>query len=237
MLRENSYADAVTACHVVIDHNGGSLRAYYAAPRDADAQTPSVVLAMHLTGVDAQQRDTARRFAVEGFATVVPDLYGRFSAPDGDVEGDHRAFLPFAKRLTFETVDPDLRAAAAWIHAKHSRARPAIAGFCMGGAMAVRRAHGYADVFSGAAIWYGRVNDVDPATVDIPLVASFGSADHGIPLESVRAFASGLTVPNDVKIYDGAAHAFCDQRGDAYDEAAAEDSWRRSIAFLRSHLA
>jgi carboxymethylenebutenolidase len=236
MLREDSYVADVVAAHVVIDRDGEPLPAYYAAPRSATADTPSIVMAMHLTGVDAQQRDTARRFAAEGFATVVPDLYARFGAPDGDVEADYRAFLPFTKMLAFETVDPDIRAAMDWLRAKHPRTRTAIVGFCMGGVMAVRRAHGYADVFAAAAIWYGRVSDVDPATIDIPLVASFGSADHGIPLESVRAFATGLTVPNDVKTYEGAAHAFCDQRGDAYDEAAAEDSWRRSIAFLRAHV-
>jgi carboxymethylenebutenolidase len=221
--------------YVDIDRDGEQLPAYYAAPRNADAETPSIVMAMHLTGVDAQQRDTARRFAAEGFATIVPDLYARFGAPDGDVETDYRAFLPFAKLLAFETVDPDIRAATAWLRAKHPRTRIAIAGFCMGGAMAVRRAHGYANVFFAAAMWYGRVSDVDPATIDIPIVASFGSADHGIPIESVNAFATGLTVANDVKVYDGAQHAFCDQRGDAYDEGAAEDSWRRTIAFLRSH--
>jgi carboxymethylenebutenolidase len=111
-----------------------------------------------------------------------------------------------------------------------------LGGFCMGGVMAVRRPHGYSDVVSAAAIWYGRESDVEPATIDIPLVASFGSADGGTPYETVRAFSARLPVPNDVKIYDGAAHAFCDQRGEAYDPAAAEDSWRRSIAFLRGHV-
>jgi carboxymethylenebutenolidase len=235
MLREDSYADAVTAAYVTIDCGGEPLPAYYAAPRNAGAETPSLVMAMHLTGVDAQQRDTARRFAAEGFATVVPDLYARFGAPDGDVEDDYRAFLPFTKLLTFETVDRDIRAATAWIRSKHPRISTVIAGFCMGGVMAVRRTHGYADIFSAGAVWYGRVSDVDPATIDIPIVASFGSADQGIPLESVHAFAAGLTVANDVKVYDGAQHAFCDQRGDAYDGTAAEDSWRRSITFLRSH--
>jgi len=237
MLREDSYAGAVAAAHVVIHSGGEPLPAYYAAPRNAGPETPSLVMAMHLTGIDAQQRDTARRFAADGFATVVPDLYARFGAPDGDVEGDYRAFLPFTKLLAFETVEPDIRAATMWIRSKHPRTRTAIAGFCMGGVMAVRRAHGYADVFSAAAVWYGRVSDVDAATIDIPIVASFGSADRGIPLESVHAFAAGLTVPNDVKVYDGAQHAFCDQRGDAYDGAAAQDSWRRSITFLRSHVA
>jgi carboxymethylenebutenolidase len=237
MIREDSYEGDITTSHVVIDRDGDLLPAYCAEPSNPDADTPSIVMAMHLTGVDAQQRHTARRFASEGFATVVPDLYARFDAPDGDVENDYRAFLPFTKLLTFETVDPDIRAAVKWLRSKYPRTHIAIVGSCMGGMMAVRRAHGYADVFSAAAIWYGRVSDVDPTTIDIRLVASFGSADHGIPLESVYAFAAGLTVPNDIEIYDGAAHAFCDQRGDAYEKNAAEDSWRRSVAFLRSHLA
>jgi carboxymethylenebutenolidase len=237
MIREDSYSDDVVAEHVVINCNGEMLPAYYAAPKHADHDTPSIVMAMHLTGVDAQQRETARRFATEGFATIVPDLYARFGAPDGDVERDYRSFLPFAKRLSFETVEPDLRAATEWLRSTHPRTSTAIAGFCMGGVMAVRRAHGYAEVFSAAAVWYGQLADVDPKAIDIPLVASFGSVDRGIPVETVGAFHAGLTVPNDVKIYDGAAHAFCDQRGEAYDPAAAEDSWRRSIAFLRKHVA
>jgi carboxymethylenebutenolidase len=223
--------------HVLINRDGESLPAYYAAPRDANHETPSIVMAMHLTGVDAQQRETARRFAAEGFATILPDLYARFGAPDGDVERDYRSFLPFAKRLSFETVEPDIRAATEWLRSTHPRTRTAIAGFCMGGVMTVRRAHGYAEVFSAAAFWYGHLSDVEPKAIDIPLVASFGSADGSIPVEMVRAFQAGLTVPNDVKIYDGAAHAFCDQRGEAYDAGAAEDSWQRSIAFLRTHVA
>src|ERR1700733_11228523 len=128
MLREDSYADVVVAEHLVIDRDGEPLPAYYAAPRLANAETPSIVLAMHLTGVDAQQRDTARRFAAEGFATIVPDLYARFDAPDGDVEADYRAFLPFTKLLAFETVDPDIRAATNYLRSKHPRTRTAIAG-------------------------------------------------------------------------------------------------------------
>jgi carboxymethylenebutenolidase len=236
MLAEDSYADDVVAKHITIDREDIRLPAYYAAPKHANDDTPSVVMAMHLTGVDAQQRDTARRFAAEGFATIVPDLYARFDAPDGDVERDYRAFLPFTKLLAFETVDPDIRIATAWLKAQHPRTRTAIVGFCMGGVMALRRAHGYRDIYAAAAVWYGRVSDVDAASVDIPVVASFGSADHGIPLETVRAFDGALGVAHDIHVYEGAAHAFCDQRGDAYDEVAAADSWRRSIAFLRAHL-
>lgn len=104
----------------------------------------------------------------------------------------------------------------------------------MGGIMALRRSHGYDDLFSSAAIWYGALGGIDPAQIDIPVVASFGAKDASIPVESVERFAAGLRVRSDVKIYEGAGHAFCDTTRDSYDRVAAEDSWRRTISFLRS---
>jgi dienelactone hydrolase len=132
MIRENSYTDEVVAKQMVIERDGGPLPAYCATPRNATAETRSIVMAMHITGIDSQQRDTARRFASEGFTTVIPDLYAGSGAPDGDIESDYRAFLAFAKQLTFETVDPAILATSDWLRANHPRTGTAIVGFCMG---------------------------------------------------------------------------------------------------------
>ena len=43
-------------------------------------------------------------------------------------------------------------------------------------------------------------------------------------------------IPHDVKIYPGARHSFFNDRGRAYDPAAAEDSWRRTLAFFAEHI-
>lgn len=226
----------IVAQFVEIDRDGEPMRAYYAAPRHLQSETPCVVLAMHLFGIDANQRETARRFASCGFAAVVPDLYARFDAPDGDGSSDHHAFLPFARGLSAETVDPDIAAAACWLRARVPGTKMAIAGFCMGGVVAMRRSVGYAGTFDAVAAWYGLSPDVDPANVDIPIVASYGADDAGIPVARVEAFRSGLRVRNDVKIYPRAGHAFCDSTRAAYEPVAAEDSWQRTLAFLRINL-
>lgn len=145
--------------------------------------------------------------------------------------------VAFAQRLEFATVDPDIRAAAAWIRTQFPKTKSAIVGFCMGGTMALRRTYGYTDIFSAAAVWYGALADTDPNAVDIPIVASYGAQDHGIPVESVQRFAGQLRVPHDFKVYEEAGHAFFDNQRAAYRKEAAEDSWRRSIAFLREHTA
>lgn len=209
---------------------------YTAFPKNAGPATPSVVLAMHIWGVDENMRACARRFADAGFATVVPDIYEGMGAPNGDGETDHKRFLPFAQKLTFEVVDPAIRAGAQLLRERFPQTRTAIAGFCMGGVMALRRSYGYSDIFSAAAVWYGGLNAVDGSNVDIPIVASFGADDTGIPLEAVQTFEQALHVPHDVKVYPGAGHAFCDETRSSYEPRACEDSWTRALAFLRKHL-
>src|SRR5580704_17375534 len=103
----------ITARYVDLERDGASMRAYAAWPLAARQDAPSIVLAMHLSGVDAELRDVARRFATVGFATVIPDLYARFGAPDGDAVDDIRQFLPIATRLSKTTVEPDILTAAA----------------------------------------------------------------------------------------------------------------------------
>src|SRR5437660_1011738 len=96
-----------------IEREGGVMSAYYAAPRSHQADTPAIVMAMHLWGVNSEQRNTARRFAKCGFAIVVPDLYARFDAPNGDETKDPAQFVPLARSLKPETVEPDIAAATA----------------------------------------------------------------------------------------------------------------------------
>lgn len=209
---------------------------YTALPENAGPATPSIVLAMHVWGVDENMRVCARHFAEAGFAAVVPDLYEGMDAPDGDGQTDFRKFVPFAQKLTFELVDPKIRAGAQWLRERLPQTATAVAGFCMGGIMALKRAHGYSDVFRAAAVWYGALNGVDGAEIDIPIVASFGADDTGIPPESVERFTAALHVPHDVKIYPNAGHAFCDDQRESYEPNAARDSWARAVTFLREHL-
>jgi carboxymethylenebutenolidase len=77
------------------------------------------------------------------------------------------------------------------------------------------------------------------ARLRAPLLGLFGGADTGIPVAGVREMETALReLGRDatVVVYDGAAHAFANPSGQAYDAAAAEDAWRRTTAFLARHL-
>ena len=58
-------------------------------------------------------------------------------------------------------------------------------------------------------------------------------------LDSVRAFESALKkqgTPVEIKIYDGAGHAFANPSGGSYRPDAAKDAWQRTTAFLARTL-
>jgi carboxymethylenebutenolidase len=227
---------AITAERVEVRRPDTILPCYTACPRAARPNTPGVVVVMHVWGVDEQIRDTVRRFAKAGFAAIAPDLYARWNAPNGDGESDHTKFVPFTQRLQTAQVDADLRAAALWLKSKHPLGKVGVAGFCMGGAIALRQAIDNDDVFSADAVWYGKVAGVDPTRIRMPIVGHYGEKDASIPPDTVRAFRKVLRTASDIVIYPTSGHSFFDHTRGAYVAPAAVDSWRRTIAFFAKYL-
>jgi carboxymethylenebutenolidase len=227
---------AISTQRLQLQTAGGAIPAYAAVPRNASATTPGVVVVMHIWGVDTSIRDVARRLAKAGFSAIAPDLYGRLNAPAGDGATDFSAFRPFAQKLQRDQTASDLRTGAQWIQSRQSAAKIAVLGFCMGGAIALRQTADNASTFAACAPFYGAVAGIDPATVTIPIVGSYGQRDTSIPADAVRAFAQALHVPNDIVEYADAGHAFMDDQRSSYVADAAEDAWRRTVAFLTKYL-
>jgi carboxymethylenebutenolidase len=211
------------------------MRDYSIAPSGANARTPSILLIVHLGGVDASMRDAADQFADAGFAVYAPDLYAKFDAPAPDTEPDAQAYMPYAKQLTTESINEDIRRAVDALRSRFSETRIGIVGFCMGGRIAMVRSTGYSSTFGAAAIWYGFSDDIRPESVDIPIVGSYGEADVHLPPQTMTAFFSRVPTDHDVKIYPHAGHGFFHKEA-AYDPEAARDSFTRTTGFLRRHL-
>ena len=246
---------AISIQHVMLPRPDSSLPGYAVVPHQATPTTPGVVICQHVWGVDAVIRDTARRFAKAGFVAIVPALYGRLKdVPSGDGATDFKPFAALADQLQDAQVDGDIAAGAAWIRQRVNAAeqqRPpkvGVIGFCSGGAVALRAAVDDA-TFDAVVMFYGKVrwgqsND-GPITdmalaytdkVRVPLMGNFGARDTSILPDDVREMAKRLTVPNDVKIYDEAGHAFFDDTRQSYVASAATDAWNRTLAWYAKYL-
>jgi carboxymethylenebutenolidase len=236
LVAENDPAIRTATGHLTVA--GRTISAYVAHPANGPATTPSIVMAMHIWGVDASMRDTARRLAKAGYAAIIPNLFELVTdnPPSGDGSTDYRTFSPLAAKLDAGQVDAALQSAAADIKGAFAQGKQATWGFCMGGTIALKQAVAHPETYSAAAIFYGNPKDVDPKAMKVPMAGSYGGKDTGIPADSVRKFADALPVPHDIKIYPEAGHAFFDDQRASYVESAATDAWQRTLAFLGKYL-
>jgi len=245
---------AIVVERVSLKRPDRTIGAYAAWPKNAGPATPGVVVVMHIWGIDTSIRDVVRRFAKGGYATIAPDLYARFDAPSGDGATDYKPFADISAKMSDAQVDGDLRSGAQWLKERHAHAKLGVTGFCMGGSITLRQAIDCADLFSAAAMWYGKVRYATgsapgslegPATkmalayadeVRAPLCGSFGERDKSIPAQDVRDLATLLRVPHDIKVYPEAGHGFFDDQRDSYVATAAADAWERLLRFFATHL-
>ena len=226
------------------------LPAYRAAPEDR-TDLPIVLVVSEIFGVHEHIADVARRFAKEGYLAIAPEMFVR--------QGDAKSYTDIP-RLMAEVVSKksdaesmqDLDAAVAWAAANGGDpGRLGITGFCWGGRIAwLYDAHG--PRVRAAVAWYGRlVGDATPTTpkqpVDLagtlhgPVLGLYGGQDPGIPLDTIDKMKAALkggsaaARQSEFVIYPDAPHAFHADYRPSYRKPAAEDGWKRCLAWFRAH--
>jgi len=234
---------------------GRTIESYYAAPKNASAATPGVVIVMAVWGIDAQIRDSARRFAKAGYRTIAPNLYSGLGAPSGDDTDNFEPFRPMLGKLADDVVDADLAAGAEYLRSAGGGAarKFGVTGFCMGGSITLRQAVDHPELYGAAAVWYGKVRygttgnngTITPIAlayadeINTPLAGSWGERDTGILGDDVRALErrlEELKKPRDLKVYASAGHGFFDDTRSSYDAFAAEDGWKRTLSWFSRYL-
>jgi carboxymethylenebutenolidase len=110
-------------------------------------------------------------------------------------------------------------------------------GWSMGGGLALQLAI-HEPQLAACVVNYGSLptEPVEIKKVNAQVLGIFGSLDRGIPPDKVRAFEkvmSDVQKPVDIKIYDGAGHAFENPANKSgYRPEAAADAWIRTLTFL-----
>jgi carboxymethylenebutenolidase len=213
--------------------DGGDAKGYLTNAARGDA--PGVVVIQEWWGLSEQIKALADRFALAGFDALAPDLYEGVVVPYHDAERAQKEMMS----LNFiEATEQNVRGAAQYL--KRNGAKVGIAGFCMGGAVAIIGAAKIPEL-TAAVYFYGIPPEqaVKPADVKIPLQGHFADRDDFITPKTVDDFEKALhAAGKDAEFfrYD-ANHAFVnEQRMVVHDRHAAELAWSRAISFLNKHL-
>ncbi|RUO99790.1 dienelactone hydrolase family protein [Hyphomicrobium sp.] len=198
------------------------------------ANAPGVVVVQEWWGLQDQIKGLCDRFALLGYDALAPDLYAGTVIPYHDSD----AALREMQSLNFlDACDQVVRGAAQFL--LKSSPKVAVAGFCMGGAVACLAACRVPE-FSAAVPFYGLPPDAvaKPADVKIPLQGHFANSDDFVTPENVDAFEAGLKAAAksfEFYRYD-ASHAFMNEQRTVHDRHCAELAWERTSAFLKKHL-
>ena len=236
----------LTAGEVKIPVKDGEVPAYRAMPAGGKS-LPTVLVVQEIFGVHEHIKDVCRRLAKAGYLAIAPELYAR----QGDVSrlADIDQIRPIVAKVPDAQVMSDLDAAAAWA-AKNGgdAAKLAVTGFCWGGRITWMYAAHNPKVKAGVA-WYGRVagqpgemtpkNPIDIVKdLNAPVLGLYGGADAGIPNDTVDRMREALKAAgkkSEIHTYPDMPHGFHADYRPSYRKAAAEDGWKRLLAWFRQH--
>jgi len=214
--------------------NGKQFQGYLAIPHSGSG--PGVVVVQEWWGLVGHIKDVVDRFASEGFVALAPDLYGGESTKEPDEAGS----LMMALRIP--EVQKQLAGAADALLIKSDAGKCGVVGFCMGGQLALYGAAAEPDKFAACVDFYGIHPNANPPLENLaaPVLGIFAEDDEYTGPAAVQALdykLNNLNKPHEFITYPGAQHAFFnDQRPEVYDPEAAADAWRRTLAFLKTHL-
>jgi len=213
--------------------NGGTTQGYLATP--ASGKGPGVLVIQEWWGLVPHIKRVADRFAAEGFAALAPDMYHGKTADEPDGAG--KLFMA----LNIAQAEKDLRGAATYLAGQSSTAKLGAVGFCMGGQLALFA--GTVNPNVGAVVdFYGIHPNVKPdySKLSGPVLGLFAEKDGFVTPQTAREVDAAIKKAgksSEIHIYPNVDHAFFNEDNTgAYNKAAADDAWRRTLTFFRQHL-
>jgi carboxymethylenebutenolidase len=213
--------------------NGGTTSGYLSTPQSGKG--PGVLVIQEWWGLVGHIKNVCDRFAAEGFSALAPDMYHGKTANEPDGAG--KLFMA----LNIAQAEKDLRGAATFLAGQSSTSKLGAVGFCMGGQLALFAATLNPSV--GATVnFYGIHPNVKPdySKLSGPVLGLFAEKDGFVTPQTARDVDAAIKKAgkqSEIHIYPNVDHAFFnDENTAAYNQAAADDAWRRTLSHFRQHL-
>ncbi len=214
----------------------GEMRGLFAKPAGVIGRLPGVVVVHENRGLNPYIEDVARRLALAGYATFAPDaLY-----PVGGYPGNDDAGRTLQQKLDPKKVTEDFVAATRFLHA-HADCNGAIGviGFCFGGGMANTLAWRLPEIVKAAVPYYGgQPSTENAAKIKGALLLHYAGLDQRVNTgwPAYETALKAASVDYEAHIYPNVNHGFHNDTTPRYDQAAAELSWARTLAFFKRKL-
>ena len=221
-----------------VGYKSGSdtVNGYLALPTGA-GKHPAIIVIHEWWGLNDWVKKQAEKYASQGYVALAVDLYRGQSAKTPDEAHILMRGLPDDRGLR------DLEAAFAYLASRPDVDSNKIGslGWCMGGGWSIKLAEDQPKL-AAFVVNYGSLptDAAIIARIKAPMLGNFGADDRGIPPASVQAFEAAMKSDGkspDIKIYQGAGHAFQNpDNKDGYRPEATADANKRIDNFFAKTL-
>ncbi len=221
----------------------GFIRGYLVRPFSADSRTeqpvplPGVIVVHENRGLNPHTEDVARRLALANFMAFAPDVLTSVGGYPGDDYRGGQLFNGLDANKRFE----DIVASALWLKNRMDcTGKIGVTGFCYGGGVSNQLAARLGADLAAAVPFYGGAPDLAQVkNIKAAILVQHGALDtrlvEGWPAYEEALKAAGVTYS--ANLYEGAVHGFFnDATPERYNEAAAQEAWRRMVDWFNTHL-
>ncbi len=212
--------------------------------RPSMAPAPGLVMIPEIFGINLPLREIAARYAAEGFAVLVLDIFSRLERGvdlDYDEHG-HEKGRALHKAFDYATGVKDMQAGIAFLRARpECNGKVGVVGFCLGGTMAYLAAS-RTDAEAAVGYYGTRIHlfTGEGKSIARPLILHFGELDHTTPPELLQGqILPAIAGNSNVQpfVYPKMVHAFANhRRPDTYDAAVTKVADARTFAHFRKWL-
>lgn len=214
---------------------GGEIKGLLSKPKKAKKKLPGIVVVHENRGLNPYIEDVARRAALEGFITLAPDAL----TPLGGYPGNDDDGRTLQRKRDRNEMLEDFIAAFEYLKShKDCTGKIGVVGFCFGGWISNMMAVKIPDL-SAAVPYYGsQPTQEDIAQIKAPLMIHNAGLDKRVN-EGWPAYEKGLKEYNkeyEIYVYPEVNHGFHNNTTPRYDQAAADLSWSRTMAFFTDKL-
>ncbi|WP_183577022.1 dienelactone hydrolase family protein [Mucilaginibacter sp. X5P1] len=219
--------------------DGSNMAAYTAFPQNKTTDLPAIILLQEAFGVNHHIRNVADRFAKDGYAVIVPELFHR-TAPVG-FEGAYNDFpsvMPHMQALTTDGLIADLNASHQWLTEQGNIDNSKIfsIGYCLGGRVSFL-ANAILPLKAGVSYYGGGMDQYADKAANLygKHLFFWGGLDKHIKQENINNIINAVDAAGkdyiNVKI-SYADHGFnCDEKP-SYNKVAAKEALALTLAFL-----
>jgi carboxymethylenebutenolidase len=197
---------------------------------------PGVLVLHPWWGLNADVKAFCRRLAGSGFVAFAPDLFhGKVVTTRSEAEALVHAYEAKAPELRAQIAD-----AAKYLSDRTSGGEIGVVGFSFGAPYALALSNSEPALVRAVVVYYGTGQE-DFSKSKASYLGHFAENDEFEPKEGVEGQTKLIRSagrPATIYTYPGTGHWFSEPSVKAaYNKAAAQSAWERTLRFLRENLA